>query len=107
VSDLVRFDGSIAVYRTLGEISVRCQDEESNFLAMNLAYDIIAGKRSVDDARRYYAQEFLNSRKKASSPYMKGLKFDPRPSEDPDDSILSDEEVQQATAEGKKKHSAA
>jgi hypothetical protein len=107
VSDLVRFDGSIAVYRTLGEISVRCQDEESNFLAMNLAYDIIAGKRSVDDARRYYAQEFLNSRKKAPSAYMKGLKFDQRPSEDPDESILSDEDVQQATAEGKKKHSAA
>jgi hypothetical protein len=38
---------------------------------------------------------------------MKGLKFDQRPSEDPDESILSDEDVQQATAEGKKKHSAA
>jgi hypothetical protein len=99
----VRFDGSIAVYRTLGEISTRCLDEESNFLAMNLAYDIISGKRSVDDARRYYAQEFLNYRKKAPTPYMKGLKFDPRSSEDPDVRILSDEELRRAVAEGKKK----
>jgi hypothetical protein len=103
VSDLVRFDGSIAVYRTLGEISTRCLDEESNFLAMNLAYDIISGKRSVDDARRYYAQEFLNYHKKAPTPYMKGLKFDPRSSEDPDVRILSDEELRRAVAEGKKK----
>ena len=103
VSDLVRFDGSLVVYRTLGEISARCHDEEANFLAMNLAYDIISGKRSVDDARRYYAQEFLNYRKKAPTPYMKGLKFEPRSSADPDDRILSDEEVRRAVAEGKKK----
>ena len=107
VTDLVRFDGSVVVYRTLGEISARCHDEEANFLAMNLAYDIIAGKRSVDDARRYYAQEFLNYRKKLPTPYMKGLKFEPRSSEDPDDRILSDEEVRAAVAEGKSKTSAA
>jgi hypothetical protein len=107
VSDLVRFDGSVVVYRTLGEISARCHDEEANFLALNLAFDIVTGKRSVDDARRYYAQEFINYRKKAPAPYMKGLKFDPRPSEDPDERLLSDEELQRAMAEGKKKHSAA
>jgi hypothetical protein len=103
VTDLVRFDGSVVVYRTLGEISARCHDEEANFLALNLAYDIIAGKRSVDDARRYYAQEFLNYRKKVPTPYMKGLKFEPRSSEDPDDRILSDEELRAAVAEGKRK----
>ena len=103
VTDLVRFDGSLVVYRTLGEISARCHDEESNFLAMNLAYDIISGKRSVDDARRYYVQEFLNHRKKAPTPYMKGLKFEPRVSEDPDDVVVSDDELHSAESEGKKR----
>ena len=107
VSDLVRFDGSVVVYRTLGEISARCHDEEANFLAMNLAYDIITGKRSVDDARKYYAQEFLNHRRKASVPYMKGLKFEPQRSEDPDEPILSDGELKRAIDEGKRKSSAA
>jgi hypothetical protein len=107
VSDLVRFDGSIVVYRTLGEISVRGQDEETNFLALNLAYDIIAGKRSVDDARKYYAQEFLNYQRKAPTPYMKGLKFEPKGSADADERILSDAELKRALDEGKRKSSAA
>jgi hypothetical protein len=107
VSDLVRFEGSIVVYRTLGEVSVRGHDEETNFLALNLACDIIAGKRSVDDARKYYAQEFLNFRKKGSTQYMKGLKFDPTRSDDPDERILSDTEVKRAIDEGKRKSSAA
>jgi hypothetical protein len=107
VSDLVRFEGSIVVYRTLGEVSVRGHDEETNFLALNLAYDIIAGKRSVDDARRYYAQEFLNYRRKASTPYMKGLKFEPKRSDDPDERILSEADLKRALDEGKRKAGAA
>ena len=46
VSELSRFDGSVVVNRTRGEISARCHDEEANFLALNLAYDIITGKRA-------------------------------------------------------------
>jgi hypothetical protein len=107
VSDLVRFDGSIVVYRTLGEISVRGHDEETNFLALNLAFDLITGKRSVDDARKYFAQEFLNHRRKAPAPYMKGLKFEPRRADDPDERIVSEEEMKRALDEGKRKSSAA
>jgi hypothetical protein len=107
VSDLVRFDGSVVVYRTLGEISVRGHDEETNFLSLNLAYDIITGKLSVDDARRYYAQEFLNHMRKAPTPYMKGLKFEPKRSDDPDERVISDAELKRALDEGKRKASAA
>jgi hypothetical protein len=107
VSDLVRFDGSIVVYRTPGEVSVRGHDEESNFLALNLAYDIITGKRSVDDARKYYGQEFLNHQKKAPAPYMKGLKFEPKRADDPDERIISEVDLKRAVDEGKRKSSAA
>jgi hypothetical protein len=102
VSDLARFEGSIVVHRTMGEISVRGHDEETNFLALNLAHDIVTGKRSVDDSRKYYAQEFLNAKRKAPTSYMKGLKFEPRGAEeDPDESLLSDAELKGATDEGK------
>jgi hypothetical protein len=107
VSDLIRLDGSIVVYRTLGEISVRGHDEQTNFLALNLAYDIITGKRSVDDARKYFAQEFLNARRKAPTPYMKGLKFEPSRCEDPDERIVSEADLKRAIDEGKRKSSAA
>jgi hypothetical protein len=102
VSDLNRFDGSVVVNRTRGELSARCHDEEANFLALNLAHDIIDGKRTVDDARRYYGQEFLNYRKKAPTPYMQGLKFDAHAGEDPDERILSDEDLKRAKQEGER-----
>ena len=109
VADLMRFDGSVVVNRTRGEISARCHDEEANFLALNLARDIIDGKRSVEDARHYYGEEFLNYRKKAPTPYMQGLKFDGQDfsdAEDPDQRILSDDDLESARREGEKQNAA-
>lgn len=102
VSALAEFDGSVVVERTAGEISARCHDEQANFLALNLANDIVTGGRSVEDARRYYAKEFLDFRKGEPTPYMEGLHFDPTPGADPDVRILSDEQLQQAVEAGEK-----
>ena len=109
VADLTRFDGSVVVNRTRGEISARCHDEEANFLALNLARDIIDGKRSVEDARRYYGEEFLNYRKKAPTPYMQGLKFESQHSsdaEDPDARTLSDDDLESAKRQGETQNAA-
>jgi hypothetical protein len=46
--ELAEYDGSVIVERTKGEIAARCDKEEANFLALNLAHDIVTGKRSVD-----------------------------------------------------------
>src|SRR5689334_15396907 len=40
-SELAKFDGSIMVERTTGEVSARCHDEQANFLALNLMHDIV------------------------------------------------------------------
>ena len=48
--------------------------EEANFLAINLAYDIVMGKRDVDDARKMYAEAVFE---KKHMDYMKGLRFQP------------------------------
>jgi hypothetical protein len=103
VSALAEFDGSVVVERTAGEVSARCHDEEANFLALNLMDDIVTGKRSPADARAYYAKEFLDYRRKQPTPYMDGLRFTPgTPDEagDPDEAVLSDQDLARAQQEG-------
>lgn len=53
--ELAAFDGSVIASRTNGELAARCDKEEANFLALNLAQDIIAGEKSVQKARDVYA----------------------------------------------------
>lgn len=106
-SDLARFDGSVMVERTKGEISARCEAEEANFLALNLAHDIITGRRGVMDARAEYARNMASKQTKGLGPYMSGLQFDPADGDttDPDTATLDaegnrireEEEVLQAT----------
>ena len=75
-SDLAAYDGSVIVERTKGEISARCDKEEMNFLALNLANDIATGKRSVKDARTFYAETAMAFMKGQKSPYTRGLQFE-------------------------------
>ncbi len=103
VSDLARFDGSVVVNRTRGELSARCHDEEANQLALNLARDIVEGEKSVEQAREYYAHEFLAFRKKEPTPYMDGLRFEPNRGRDADERLLSDEQLEQAVEAGEAK----
>jgi hypothetical protein len=99
--DLARFDGSVVVRRTMGELTATCHDEEANRLALNLADEIARGSRDVADAREYYKTEFLNVRRGQPTPYMKSLRFTPGSNTpDSDERLISDEELEQAKAQG-------
>jgi hypothetical protein len=102
VTPLARFDGSVVVERTAGEVSARCHDEQANLLALNLMDDIVEGRRDPDDARAYYAKEFLDYRRKRPTPYMQRLRFQPgdATAADPDQRVLSDEDLKRAQKEG-------
>ena len=76
--DLARYDGSVVAERTKGEISARCDKEEMNFLALNLANDVATGRRSVDDARRFYAETAMAAMNGDMRPYTQRLQFDVR-----------------------------
>jgi hypothetical protein len=90
--------------RTAGEVSARCHDEQANFLALNLAHDIVTGARGVEDARAYYAKEFLDTRRKQPTPYMEKLHFQPGTgTADPDQRVLSDQDLEQAVKEGEQR----
>jgi len=100
---LAQFDGSVMVERTSGEASARCHDEQANSLALNLMHDIVRGHKTVDEAREYYATEFIDARRKKPTPYMDKLNFSPATvtAADPDERVLSDDQLAEAEREGK------
>ena len=108
-ADLAEFDGSVIAERTAGEVSARCHDEQANFLALNLMHDIVTGKKSVQQARDYYAKEFADFRRKKPTPYMEKLRFTPAAGDaaDPDVRVLSDDDLEQAKREGEQRGRAA
>ena len=100
-SALAAFDGSVIAERTAGEVSARCHDEQANFLALNLMHDLVTGAKDAEQARAYYAKEFLNARRKQPTPYMERLRFQPgTDTADPDRRVLSDQDLEQAVKEG-------
>lgn len=101
---LAEFDGSVVVERTAGEVSARCHDEQANCLALNLMHEIVTGVKSAQEAREYYAKEFLDFRRRKPTPYMEGLRFTPAASgaADPDKRVLSDKDLERAEREGGK-----
>ena len=77
--ELARFDGSVNVDRTRGEMSARCDAEHHNVLALNLAHDIITGKRSVKGARAFYTRVvMIEKTKKQIHHYALKLNFSPQ-----------------------------
>jgi hypothetical protein len=76
--DLARYDGSVIAERTKGELSARCDKEEANFLALNLANDVAMGTRSVEEARDYYARAIKDLMSGKKDPYVQKLQFTPQ-----------------------------
>lgn len=85
-SQLLQFDGSVVIERTRGELAARCDSERANYLALNLAHEIIIGKKRVDEARVFYAEAV---QKKRHQEYLEGFLFQLPTSEqaDPDEPV--------------------
>ena len=73
--ELARYDGSVVLERTSGEISARCDKEAANFLALNLADEIVKGKTSVDAARKKYGEQIMAMKAGKPAPYTEKLLF--------------------------------
>ncbi len=89
-TELVEFDGSVILDRTAGQIGARCDHEAYNTLTLNLAVEIIEGRRSVEDARRFYGETAAAYSIGRDALYAEGLLFTP-PSRtaDPDEAIIA------------------
>ena len=75
VAALERFDKRIRVDKAHGELSARSESQKSNYLAINLAEEIITEKRSVEDARAFYRKTQELSKSGKSSAYLEGFTF--------------------------------
>lgn len=74
-SELAQFDGSIALHRTAGEVVVHCDREEHNFIALNLANDVLAGNLNVAQARQRMG-ELIEAVKTGQQPaYATDIRF--------------------------------
>jgi len=75
ISDIVAFNGSITIDRTRGEVSVRCDREEVNFLTINLMNDILHGDLNVEQARRVFSDNIRALSEARISSHTQGLLF--------------------------------
>jgi hypothetical protein len=74
--ELAQYDGSVIAERTKGTLAARCDKEEMNFLALNLAHDIATGRKTVAAARKEYADTAMAFMKGDKRPYTQKLQFD-------------------------------
>ncbi len=75
-SKLAEFDGSVVVDRTRGEMSATCGGTSMNFVAINLANDIVKRKKTVDEARTEYTKLYQAFNHGDHPPYTKELQFE-------------------------------
>jgi hypothetical protein len=73
--EILKFDPALVVDRKAGTLSARSNSEQANILALNLADDIIRGKRNVDDARSYMRNSLRLQQSGKSSEYTDHLRF--------------------------------
>lgn len=77
--DLAEYDGSVIVEHTAATMAARCDKEAANFLALNLAHDILTGERTVDEARAFYGdtmQAVMGGGQPENPEYIQGFTFD-------------------------------
>jgi predicted outer membrane protein len=73
--DLVDFDGSVLIDRTKGELTSRCDREEANILTLNLANDIVTGRKKVSQAKQAFVLAEAELLLGKMSPLLTALQF--------------------------------
>jgi hypothetical protein len=73
--DILKFSPAIDIDRLSGTMSARSDSEGGNILALNLANEIVNGKRDVDSARDFMRATLSRAAAGKSSPYMDHLLF--------------------------------
>jgi hypothetical protein len=88
--EIGRFNGSLTLSRTRGELACRCDAEATNFLMANLANDVATEVRTLEEARAYVAEKILSRRSGEPDDYLVGLRFavDVGDVGDPDEDVV-------------------
>ncbi|MBI3289255.1 MAG: hypothetical protein HYZ74_07030 [Elusimicrobia bacterium] len=78
-AELKAFDNRVEFDAVTGRLSSRSESESMNYLALNLANEVIVGVRGAAEARELYRKTRRLAQSGKSSPYLEGLLFHPSP----------------------------
>ncbi len=76
LSELAKFDGSLVVERTKGEVISRCDMEAANFLALNMMHEIVTGNMTAEQARHFLTETAAAYSMSRSAPHAERFMFD-------------------------------
>lgn len=96
VASLAKFDGSLIIDRTAGELSARNETEEMNFLALNLADKIVRGELTPEKARREYSQNAESFQAGITNPMVSQLNFTTEGNTSDPDSMMQSQQSRPA-----------
>ena len=74
--ELAKFDGSLVVERTKGEVISRCDMEAANFLALNMMHEIVTGNMTAEQARGFLTETAAAYSMSRSAPHAERFRFD-------------------------------
>ncbi len=74
--ELARFDGSVIVETTRGDVSARRDMEAANILALNLMHEIVSGRLTAEQAREKYSEQTAAFVMNRPAPYAEQLQFE-------------------------------
>ncbi|MBA3608289.1 MAG: DUF4142 domain-containing protein [Chthoniobacterales bacterium] len=75
--ELTKFDGSATFDKTRGELSARCDLEGHNILTLNIAHDVLTGKKDADAARKAFGENVADDMAGKYPAYTAALQFEP------------------------------
>jgi hypothetical protein len=97
-SELSKFDGSLIVERTKGEVIARCDMEAANILSINVMHDIVSGVLTAEEGRKKFCEVSAAYVMNRPAPYAEAFQF-PLPhgqTADADKTEMMSELMQQA-----------
>ncbi len=104
LAEVGAFDGSVIVYRTAGEVAATCDNEAANLIPLNLVHDIVQGTRTVEEARKEFAEQTAAWTLNRPAPYAEKLQFRlpaERGTADPDEAIMKESSARQTVEKAK------
>ena len=75
IVEIAKYDGSVSINQTAGEVTVRCEDESMNFVTANLMHLIAINQIDATTARRRHLQIVMGMRIGWQDEMCLGLQF--------------------------------
>ena len=103
ISEIAKFDGSVIVERTKGEVSARCDMEAANILALNMMHEIAVGRLTAEQAKEKYSEQTAAYVMNRPAPFAEKLQFT-LPTEktvDYDETTIEDDIINQVKEKAK------